>query len=88
MIHVLPKLESVSFADGEQVVYLSFDRSFFNKDTSIYLKHSILSVLLQTIKALELKITKVFFLVRHQVMSDAHIDFSRPMIVDDFIEKK
>jgi hypothetical protein len=85
MINVLSKLESVAFAEGEQIVYLSFDRSFFYTDSSIYSKHSLLSVLLKTIKALGLKITKVFFLVRHQVISDAHIDFSRPMIVDDFV---
>lgn len=66
-------------------VYLSFDRTIFNKEEMIFKKWMLIEGLLKTIRSTNLNITHVQLLIQHQQLQDIHIDFSMPWPVHGFI---
>jgi hypothetical protein len=66
-------------------IYLSFDRNVFNKEEMIFKKWMLVEGLLKTIALHNNGITHVQFLVQHQQLVDAHLDFSIPWPVHGFI---
>lgn len=61
---------------SSQEVYLSFNQHFLPDDWSIYQKWQLLECLVKTIRSASLSIQLLHFLVKHQPMKDAHLDFS------------
>lgn len=57
-------------------VYLSFDHNFLHKEETIFKKWMIIEGLLKTMALNGIPVTHVQFLVQHQHLKDAHLDFS------------
>lgn len=64
-------------ANGNDL-FISFDRNPLQKESSIYEKWMWIEGLLKTIRAQGIKIAHVHFLVHHQPLQDAHLDFENP----------
>ena len=63
-------------------VFISFDAPLLHNQWSIEHKMRIIKSLSKTVHEMQGGITHVYYLVRHQPMSDTHIDFSRPLLID------
>lgn len=65
-------------------VYLSFDHNILGKEETIFKKWMLIEGLLKTIATNGIAISHVQFLVQHQPLHDAHLDFSMPWPVHGF----
>ena len=66
-------------------LYISFDRNPFAKESSTIDKLMWLEGLLKTLKAADLGIQYVHFMVHHKPLLDGHIDCARPWPIDGFL---
>lgn len=66
-------------------VYLSFDHNILGKEETIFKKWMIIEGLLKTIILNGVAIQQVQFLVQHQQLHDAHLDFSLAWPVHGFL---
>lgn len=66
--------------------YLSFDHNIVGKEEIIFKKWMLIEGLLKTISAHDIAITHVQFLVQHQPLHDAHLDFSLPWPLYGFMK--
>jgi hypothetical protein len=67
-------------------VYLSFDHNILGKEETIFKKWMMLEGLLKTIASNDISIQQVQFLVQHQPLHDAHLDFSLPWPIHGFMK--
>lgn len=67
-------------------VYLSFDHNILHKEETIFKKWMIIEGLLKTILLNDIPVQQVQFLVQHQQLHDAHLDFSLPWPIHGFIK--
>lgn len=67
-------------------VYLSFDHNILGKEETIFRKWMLIEGLLKTIILHDIPIQNVQFLVQHQPLHDAHLDFSLPWPIHGFIK--
>lgn len=68
-----------------QCVYLSFDNNILEEQETIFKKWMLIEALLKTIVSNDIPVTQIQFLVHHQLLSDAHIDFSLPWPIHGFL---
>ncbi len=68
-------VQSVILSKLGQEAFICFSESFLNKQTSLHTKFMIIESMLKTLKEAKLNITNVKFLVHHQSMQDAHLNF-------------
>jgi hypothetical protein len=66
--------------------YLSFDHNILSKEEIIFRKWMLIEGLLKTIATHDIAITHVQFLVQHQPLHDAHLDFSLPWPLYGFMK--
>lgn len=71
-------LQDAALSSDNQELFLSFDCSIFNPESSAYEKFMLIKSLLKTIQEAGMPIKAVRFLVHHQILEDAHIDFTFP----------
>jgi hypothetical protein len=70
---------------SSRIIYLSFDHNVLNKEETVFKKWMLIEGLLKTILSSNISITHVQFLVQHQQLHDAHLDFSVPWPVHGFM---
>lgn len=68
------------------IAYLSFDHNILNKEETIFKKGLLIEGLLKTLACANVAITHAQFLVQHQLLQDAHLDFSMPWSVHGFMK--
>ena len=78
-------VQSVSLNKTEKEAYVSFDRTPFFENNSTYQKLLCIEGLLKTLKNAKITPQKIFFLVNHQPINDAHLDFSHGWPLQGFI---
>jgi len=66
-------------------VYLSFDHNIFAKEETIFKKWMLIEGLLKTLAFNGIAISYVQFLVQHQQLHDAHLDFSLAWPIQGFM---
>ena len=69
-----------------QTAYLSFDKTLFHKNLSTYQKLLIIEGLLKTVRANQIPVQEIQFLVQHQIIADPHLDFSKPWPINGFLK--
>lgn len=79
-------LQSVMVDSTGQEVFISFDRSLFDKNSSIKQKWYLIESLLRTLRANISGIQKVYVLVHNQLINDDHLDFSQGWPISGFIK--
>jgi hypothetical protein len=67
-------------------VYLSFDHNILGKEEALFKKWMIIEGLLKTILLNNIPVQQVQFLVQHQQLHDAHLDFSLPWPIHGFMK--
>lgn len=67
-------------------LYLSFDRPILGQNMATFDKLMIIEGLFKTLRDNQVPIQAVWFLVKHQPMIDAHLDFSHPWPITGFID--
>lgn len=77
-------LESVAESASFEL-FLSFDRSLINKESSTHEKLMVIESLLKTIRDNEPLIKNVRIMVQHQPLADYHLDFTNPWPIQGFI---
>ncbi len=75
-----------ALVDKGRCAYLSFDRTLFNKEDTIFKKWMLIEGLLKTIISNDIALYQIQFLVQHTTLSDAHLDFSSPWPMHGFIQ--
>ncbi len=65
--------------------YLSFDNNILGEQETIFKKWMLIEGLLKTIVLNDIPVTQIQFLVHHQILHDAHIDFSLPWPIHGFL---
>lgn len=86
--HILVKkttLQSAIISDAG-CAYLSFDHNILGKEETIFKKWMLIEGILKTIALNGITIQHVQFLVQHQPLQDAHLDFSLPWPIHGFIK--
>ena len=78
-------IESVIISPDGAELYLSFNRNLVPKEWPTHEKWMLIEALLKTIRAHEPSFKKVHFLVQHQPMHDAHLDFSSAWPTEGFL---
>lgn len=73
------RLESVALTESEQEVLVSFDQALFEPDWPIRKKWELVRGFCKTLAQADLGLQSVVFLVNHEVFSDPHLDFMRPV---------
>lgn len=74
--------------DKSHELYISLQKYPFSKQSSTFDKWMTIESILKTLKANNMLVQSVRFLVDHQPMSDAQLDFSRGWPIDGFITSK
>jgi len=69
-----------------QCVYLSFDNNILGKHETIFKKWMLIEGLFKTIALNNIPVVQVQLLVHHQLLQDAHLDFSLPWPIHGFIK--
>lgn len=77
--------QSAMVSADHQQLYISFDRTPFGKESSTFEKWMIIEGILKTLKITIPAIKKIHFLINHQPLTDAQIDFSNPWPIEGFI---
>lgn len=80
-------LQTALISENSNELYLSFDRNLVNEENSTMQKLMLIESLLRTLRDNDIKISKVNFLVHHQIMKDHHLDFSNPWPIEGFLKK-
>jgi hypothetical protein len=85
--HITPKKTMVQSAliSNADCVYLSFDHNIFAKEETIFKKWMLIEGLLKTLAFNGIAISYVQFLVQHQQLHDAHLDFSLAWPIQGFM---
>ena len=81
------ELQTALISPTGHELFLSFDRTPFSPQQSIYEKWMWIEGLLKTIKAYDATISHVHLLVRHKPLQDIHLDFSNPWPITGFIRQ-
>lgn len=86
--HITPKKTMIQSAllSTAGCVYLSFDHNIFGKEDTIFKKWMIIEGLLKTLALNDIVISHVQFLVQHQQLHDAHLDFSLSWPIHGFLK--
>jgi hypothetical protein len=71
-------VQSVIWSDNQKTIFISFNQSLFDKQSSTFEKLMIIDSLLKTLKNTQLDIAYVQFLVNHQPLQDSHLNFEIP----------
>lgn len=71
-------IQSVALSKCMCHVYLSFDRSLLHSQQSIEQKAAIIEAILKTVREDHPTIHDVFFLTKHKLIDDSHLDMSKP----------
>lgn len=66
--------------------YVSFDHNIFCKEDSIFKKWMVIEGLFKTIRANNITIQSMQFLMHHQILNDTHLDFSSPWPLCGFMQ--
>lgn len=77
-------IDSVAISSSGQDLFVSFDQPLLDPGWSIYKKWQLLDGLTRTLDGLRTGAQAVFFLVKHETMLDAHLDFSQPWPISGF----
>lgn len=80
-------IQQVLINYNDQEAYISFDRVPWHKESCTTDALMIIEGILRTVKINEPRIKKVRFLVNHQPMVDAHLDFSNAWPIEGFLDK-
>ena len=86
--HVMRKkvlVTHVLISSNGSDAYLSFDRNPLNKEASTYAKWMWIEGLLKTLRAQHITIPNIYFLVHHQPLQDAHLDFDNPWPIQGYL---
>lgn len=78
-------LQGIALSPTHQDAYISFDRTIFDKQASIFEKTMVIESLLKTIRENEPSLYNIYFLVNHQPLNDAHLDFLHAWPIQGFI---
>lgn len=78
LINTKVELQAAILTQNNQTVYLSFDHNLLPKEFSTYQKLLLIESLLKTLRANQIAIPNIMFLVNHQLLNDPHLDFSCP----------
>ena len=73
-------------AQGKEL-YVSFDRSPFNPQSTLFEKWMLIEGLLKTMRENNIVIAGVWFLEHHQTLHDNHVDFTNAWPIGGFIKK-
>ena len=86
--HILTKKTTLQSAlvSTSGCVYLSFDHNILGKEETILKKGLLIEGLLKTVAASGIPVQHVQFLVQHQQLHDAHLDFSLPWPIHGFMK--
>ena len=79
-------LQSTILTQNNQTVYLSFDHNLLSKELSTYQKILLIESLLKTLRANQISVPNIQFLVNHQILNDPHLDFSYPWPIVGFMQ--
>lgn len=85
--HIIQKritVQPVMISKDQQHVYVSFDLNPFGKESSTFENWMLIEGILKTIRGALPSVQKISFLVNHQPLTDPHLDFSNPWLVDGF----
>lgn len=77
-------IDFISLSQEQDIVYLSFNRSFLDINWSIFEKWNCIESLLKSLKEAKFKLKEIVFLVDNKVMQDDHLDFSKPWSILGF----
>jgi hypothetical protein len=80
-------LQTVMLDSSGKDAFVSFDRSLFSKNDSIFSKFMTIESLLKTISASGVPVKQVHILVNYKPLQDQHIDFSHPWPLSGYIVK-
>lgn len=86
--HVMHKkitVQTVLLTTDSQHTYISFDRNPLDKEQSTYEKWLFIEGLLKTLRENVTTIRFITFLVHHQPLHDAHLDFCNPWPITGFL---
>jgi len=78
-------LDNILIDSKKEVIFLSFSKSFLNKNDSIKKKLYIIESLLKTIRSNNKDIKYIFFLVDNKPMQDYHFNFEKPFPISGYI---
>lgn len=78
-------LQAAVFSGTNHDAYISFDRAPFNEESSQLHKLMIIESFLKTIRENDINSSTIYFLVHHQPLEDAHIDFSHGWPIEGFL---
>lgn len=82
------QLESVALSPEENELFISFNRTPFEPESSTYDKLIWIESLLKTFRENNINLQSVRFLVHHQPMSDSNLDFSDSWPIAGFLNNK
>jgi hypothetical protein len=82
------KLQTVILACKDLDAYISFDRSPFEKEWSIYKKWHHLESLIKTLKDNAISLRSITWLVNHEPVQDPHLDFQESWPLDGFLNNQ
>lgn len=85
--HIIPlhtTLESTAIAGTGSDVYLSFDRSLFEKNDATVTKWAIVESLMKTLHAVNGSLQSVTLQVHHEPMVDDHLELSSAIPIQEF----
>ena len=71
-------LQTALLSPSGQDLYLSFNKTFFDKESSIHHKLMMIESILKTLRNIFPPSIQVHFLVNHLPLPDTHLDFSQP----------
>ncbi len=85
--HLIAKKTSVHpiLISSAHTAYISFDHNILGKEETIFKKWMLIEGLLKTIASNDIDVTYVQFLIQHQLLQDAHLDFSMPWQIHGFL---
>lgn len=79
-------LQTAMFSPTGNELYISFDRSLLSKEATTYEKWMLIESLLKTLRENGIAPHLIRFLINHQPMIDAHLDFNSPWPIHGFIK--
>lgn len=81
-------LQTVSFSPSENELFISFDRTPFDKHESVHTKWLMIESLLKTLYENDLFQGLVWLFVHHKPINDYHLDFSAPWPATGFFSEE
>lgn len=81
-------IQSTLCDDQTNTLYISFDQSPFNIQSSVYKKWMMIEDLLLTLRKNKITQQYVQFLIHHQIFKDVHLDFLRAWPIQGFMESQ